>query len=279
MAKVAANSVGLNSSASLKGKEVPVWQRLRFEAEEAARREPALAGFFNAAVLSHESLAQALCYQLAQKAGGPDMNALQIREVCKQAFIEDKSILRCVERDLQAVSDRDPACRTLLQPFLFFKGFLGLQTHRVAHWLWHQDRDVLAFFMQSRTSELYGVDIHPAAKMGCGIMMDHATGVVIGETAVVGDDCSFMHGVNLGGTGKEFTDRHPKVGKGVLIGADAKILGNIKIGDYARIGASSVVLEDVQCGCTVAGVPAKVIACIDCEEPAKAMDHLIAPKE
>jgi len=254
------------------GASAPVWQRLRFEARAAAEEEQTLSTFLNATVLNHDNLTSALCYHLAQKAAGPDMNALQIREICEHAHEDDVRLVQAAERDMQAVLERDPACRTLLQPFLFFKGFLALQTHRIAHWLWSQDRDVLAFFFQSRTSELYGVDIHPAAPMGSGIMIDHATGVVIGETARVGDDCSLLHGVTLGGSGNEYTERHPKIGRGVLIGAGAKVLGNITVGDEARIGASSVVTKDVPARCTVAGVPAKPIGGACCE-PARTMDQ------
>ncbi len=256
------------------GARPPVWQRLRFEAKAAAEHEPVLTSFLNSTILNHDTIAQALAYYLAHKAACCDLNALQLREICEEAFTEDETIIPAVERDMQAVLERDPACRTLLQPFLYYKGFLALQSHRVAQYLWNQDRDVLAFFLQSRNSEIYQVDIHPAAKMGAGIFMDHATGIVIGETASVGDDCSILHEVNLGGTGKEFSDRHPKIGRGVLIGAGAKVLGPIHVGDEARIGASSVVLNDVPARCTVAGIPAKIVGG-PCAEPAKAMDHNI----
>ena len=256
------------------GAAPPVWQRLRFEAGVAAEEEAALSGYLRATILDHGSLAQSLSYHLAQKLDGPDMKALQIREVCKQVFQESPSVMPCVERDMQVVLERDPATRTLLQPFLFSKGFLALETYRVANWLWKQGRDVLALFFQSRISEIYQVDIHPAAKMGCGIFLDHATGLVIGETASVGDDCSFLHGVTLGGTGKDFGDRHPKIGEGVLIGAGASILGPIHVGDEARIGASSVVLQDVPARCTAAGVPAKIVGG-ECPMPARSMDHQI----
>lgn len=176
------------------------------------------------------------------------------------------------ERDMAAVLERDPACRSLLQPFLFFKGFQALQTHRVAHWLWSEGRETLAFFFQSRAAERFQVDIHPAARMGSGVMLDHATGIVIGETAEVGDDCSILQGVTLGGTGKEVDDRHPKIGKGVLISVGAKVLGNIQIADRARIGAGSVVLAPVSEDCTVAGVPAKPIGG-KCAEAAGSMDQ------
>lgn len=261
-------------SASLQatGAAAPIWQRLRFDAAQAAEQEPALASYLNATVLNHENFSEALCYQLAQKAGGPDISALQIREICEEAYRQDPSIVAAAERDMQAVLDRDPATRSTLQPFLFFKGFLALQTHRVGHWLWGQGRETLAFFLQSRMSELYAVDIHPAAPIGSGVFIDHATGVVIGETARVGDDVSMLHGVTLGGTGKVFTDRHPKIGNGVLLGAGSKVLGNIKVGDEARVGSGSVVLSDVPPRCSVAGVPAKPVGGA-CMQPAKTMDQ------
>ncbi|MEL6474790.1 MAG: serine O-acetyltransferase, partial [Pseudomonadota bacterium] len=168
----------------------------------------------------------------------------------------------------------DPACRSLLQPFLYFKGFLALQTHRVANRLWKQGRETLAFHFQSRASEVFDVDIHPAVRMGCGVMLDHACGIVIGETTVVGDDCSIMQGVTLGGTGKEVGDRHPKIGRGALISVGAKVLGNITIGDEAKVAAGSVVLKDVPSQCTVAGVPAKMVGG-PCCEPARTMDQAL----
>src|SRR5689334_2089866 len=254
------------------GAPAPIWQRLKFDARQSAEQEPALATYLNATVLNHETFAEALCYQLAQKAGGPDMSALAIREICEEAYKVDPAIVRAAERDLQAVLERDPATRSTLQPFLFFKGFLALQTHRVGHWLFGQGRETLAFFLQSRMSELYGVDINPAAPIGSGVFIDHGTGIVIGETARVGDDVSMLHGVTLGGTGKVFTDRHPKIGRGVLIGASATVLGNIKVGDEARIGAGSVVLNDVAPRCSVAGVPARPVGGA-CLEPSKSMDQ------
>jgi serine O-acetyltransferase len=254
------------------GAPAPIWQKLRFDARQAAEQEQALSSYLNATVLNHETFAEALCYQLAQKAGGPDMSALAIREICEEAYKSDPSIVTSAERDLQAVLERDPATRSTLQPFLFFKGFLALQTHRVGHWLWGQGRETLAFFLQSRTSELYAVDIHPAAPIGWGVFIDHATGIVIGETARVGNDVSMLHGVTLGGTGKVFADRHPKIGNGVLLGAGAKVLGNIKVGDEARVGSGSVVLSDVPPRCSVAGVPAKPVGGACCE-PAKSMDQ------
>jgi serine O-acetyltransferase len=174
------------------------------------------------------------------------------------------------------VFERDPACKGYLQPFLFFKGYLAVQTHRVAHVLWKSGRETLAFYLQSRASELFQVDIHPAARMGSGLFVDHGTGIVIGETAVVGDDVSMLHGVTLGGTGAERGDRHPKIGRGVLLGAGAKVLGNIEIGEYAKIASGSVVLKPVPANCTAAGVPARLVACPTCAEPARSMDHTLA---
>ena len=254
------------------GAPAPIWQKLRFDAKAAAEQESTLSSYLAATVLNHETFAEALCYQLAQKAGGPDMSALAVREICEEAYKSDPSIVAAAERDLQAVLERDPATRSTLQPFLFFKGFLALQTHRTAHWLWGQGRETLAFFLQSRMSELYSVDIHPAAPIGSGVFMDHATGIVIGETARVGDDVSMLHGVTLGGTGKVYTDRHPKIGNGVLLGAGSKVLGNIKIGDEARVGSGSVVLSDVPARCSVAGVPAKPVGGA-CMKPAQTMDQ------
>jgi serine O-acetyltransferase len=262
----------VESSGSAGGVAAPIWRRLRFEAGQAAEREPTLASYLNATVLNHDRFSAALCYQLAQKAGGPDMSALQVREICEQAYASDPAIVNAAERDMQAVLDRDPATRSTLQPFLFFKGFLALQTHRVSHWLWGQGRETLAFFLQSRTSELYGVDIHPAAPIGSGVFMDHATGIVIGETARVADDVSMLHGVTLGGTGKVFTDRHPKIERGVLLGAGAKVLGAIVVGEEARVGSGSVVLSDVPPRCSVAGVPARPVGGA-CAEPSKTMDQ------
>jgi serine O-acetyltransferase len=183
--------------------------------------------------------------------------------------------MQAAEADLRAVFERDPACRGYLQPFLFFKGFLALQTHRVAHWLWTQRREAMAFYLQSRVSELFQLDIHPAAVIGKGAFFDHGTGIVIGETAVVGDDVSMLHGVTLGGTSAERVDRHPKIGKGVLIGAGAHVIGNIKVGDFAKIGTGSVVTKDVPSGCTAVGVPARLVNCPTCAEPSKTMDQTL----
>ncbi|MEM9740685.1 MAG: serine O-acetyltransferase [Pseudomonadota bacterium] len=259
------------------GARPPAWTRLKFEAAAAAADEPTLASYINAAILSHDSLCQALSYHLAEKLSGADMGALQVRRIFERAYDGDPRLVEAAEADMWAVLDRDPACRGLLQPFLFFKGFLALQTYRIAHQLWAQGRETLAFYFQSRSNELFGIDIHPAARIGTAIMLDHASGITIGETAHVGDDCSLLHGVTLGGTGKEVGDRHPKIGRGVLLSVGAKVLGNISVGDEAKVAAGSVVLKDVPARCTVAGVPAKMVGG-PCGEPAKNMDQGIPGK-
>lgn len=201
---------------------------------------------------------------------------MSLREIADEAYRDDPRLVTVAEADLKAVFERDPACKGYLQPFLFFKGFLALQTQRVAHWLWREGRETLAFYLQSRSSEIFQVDIHPATRIGSGVFVDHGTGIVIGETAVIGDDVSMLQGVTLGGTGAEQGDRHPKIGKGVLLGAGAKVLGNIVIGDYAKIASGSVVLKPVPPGCTAAGVPARLVNCPTCDEPARSMDHTLA---
>jgi serine O-acetyltransferase len=213
---------------------------------------------------------------LAVKLAGHELPAMNLRELCDEAFEADPDIVKAAEADLKAVYERDPACKGYLQPFLFFKGFHALQSHRLSHWLWTRGRETLAFYLQSRMSEIFQVDINPAAKIGKGVFFDHGTGIVIGETAVIGDDVSMLHGVTLGGTGAERGDRHPKIGKGVLLGAGAKVLGNITIGEYAKIASGSVVLKPVPANCTAAGVPARLVNCPTCPEPARSMDHTLA---
>jgi serine O-acetyltransferase len=254
----------------------PVWAALRNEAEAAARSESALASVLAATILNHDNLGDALSYQLARKLGDQELRGMTIRDICDEAYENAPELLAVCEDDLKAVFERDPACKGYVQPFLFFKGFQALQTQRVAHWLWGQGRETLAFYLQSRMSELFQVDIHPATRIGRGVFVDHGTGIVIGETAVIGDEVSMLQGVTLGGTGAERGDRHPKIGKGVLLGAGAKVLGNIVIGDYAKIASGSVVLKPVPKGCTAAGVPARLVNCPTCEEPARSMDHTLA---
>ncbi len=255
--------------------EAGVWRSLLDEADAIARHEPALASMLNGVILRHDGLASALSFQLARKIGEEGVSALTAREFCAEAYAADPSIVKAAEADLRAVMERDPAARGYLPAFLFYKGFMSLQVYRVAHWLWNHGREMMALHLQSRTSELFQVDIHPAAKIGAGVFVDHATGVVIGETAVVGDDVSMLHGVTLGGTGAQRGDRHPKIGKGVLLGAGAKVLGNIVIGDYAKVASGSVVLKEVPPHCTAAGVPARLVNCPTCEEPARTMDHTV----
>jgi serine O-acetyltransferase len=253
-----------------------IWAQLRASAEEAARNEPHLGSLMNATILSHGDLSNALSFQIARKLGDAELAQMSVREVCASAFASDPSIVEAAEADLLAVAERDPAIRSPLQPFLYFKGFQALQASRVAHWLWTEGRDTLAFHFQSRISELFQIDIHPGARLGKGLFLDHGTGIVIGETAVVGDDVSMLHAVTLGGTGAERGDRHPKIGRGVLLGAGAKVLGNIQIGDFAKVASGSVVLKPVPSGCTVAGVPARLVNCPTGEAPARTMDHTLA---
>lgn len=251
----------------------PVWDRIRKEAAEHASEEPILASFLHATILNHTRLEMALSFHLASQLDSPTASSLLLREVMLAALDSDASIRRAVRLDLQAVEDRDSACHEIYVPFLYFKGFHALQTYRVAHWLWKAGRQSLALFFQNRMSTEFGVDIHPAARLGHGIMLDHATGLVIGETAVVGNNVSMLQSVTLGGTGKDEGDRHPKIGDGVLISAGAKILGNIRVGEGAKVGAGSVVLEDVPAHTTVAGVPAKVVGRPASDQPALEMDH------
>lgn len=235
------------------------WPRMRAEAGQAAQDEPVLGSFLNATILHHETICAALSYRLAAKLSDGEMNAMQWREVATEAYQDDPQIVHAMLADLVAYYDRDPACHHLTQAFLYFKGFHALQSHRIAHWLFAKGRTHLALYLQSRVSELFGIDINPAAPFGRGIFIDHGHGLVVGETAQVGNNVSILHGVTLGGTGKHNEDRHPKVADGVLIGAGAKILGNILVGEGAKIAAGSVVLESVPAHCTVAGVPAKPV--------------------
>jgi serine O-acetyltransferase len=255
----------------------PVWSKLKAEAEEARAREPSLAGLVLGTILQQPGLESAVAHRIAERLDHSDLPAALIRQAFS-AFIEAQPAFREILRaDIGAVIDRDPACERVIEPVLYFKGFQAIETHRLAHWLWQNGRRDFALYLQSRSSAVFQVDIHPAAHFGKGIFLDHATGLVVGETASVGDDVSILQGVTLGGTGKEDGDRHPKVRKGVLIGAGAKILGNIEVGHCARIAAGSVVLKEVPPCTTVAGVPAKVLGEAGCAEPSRAMNQLIAP--
>lgn len=254
----------------------PIWQRIRQETERDVSCEPILASFLHATILNHSSLESALSFHLANKLDSPTAPAMLLREVMEEAFANDPAIGAAIRADLQAVLDRDSACDKLSTPLLYFKGFHALQAYRVAHWLWRNGRESLALFFQNRISMVFGVDVHPAARIGHGIMFDHATGLVIGETCVIGNNVSIMQSVTLGGTGKEHGDRHPKVGDGVLISCGAKILGNIKIGEGAKVGAGSVVLNEVPAHSTVAGVPAKIVGRPVTANPALDMNHQLS---
>lgn len=252
-----------------------IWSAMRLEAEDASRNEPVLASYYHAAILNHASFEAAISFHLANKLSSAAVQAMSVREVCQQVLQDEPAIAQAMRADIRAYKDRDPACDKYSMPFLYFKGFHALQAHRISHWLWRHERKSLALFFQNQISQVLGVDIHPGAQVGAGIMIDHATGVVVGETAVIGDDVSMLHAVTLGGSGCQGGDRHPKIGRGVLISAGAKILGGISVGDGAKIGAGSVVLESVPAHTTVAGVPAKVVGRPSCEAPALDMDQSV----
>jgi len=251
----------------------PIWTQIRAEAQAAMKSEPALGSFIYATVLNHQNLEGAICHRLAQRLDHTDVDAGLISQTFHDVLDNDRSLGQIFRADLSAVYDRDPACTRYLDPLLYFKGFHALVTHRFAHALWKSGRLDFALYLQSQGSRFFSVDIHPAAQFGQGIMLDHATGFVVGETAAVGNDCSFLHAVTLGGSGKETGDRHPKIGDNVLIGAGAKVLGNIKVGSCSRIAAGSVVLSDVPPNVTVAGVPAKIVGSAGCSEPARSMEQ------
>jgi serine O-acetyltransferase len=254
-----------------------VWTRVRDEAEAITRTDPSLGSFIYSNILSHDSFESALIHRLAQRLGNADLGADVVIKAFQDALDVEPDIGHAARADMVATFDRDPACHRYIDPLLYFKGYQALQTHRMAHRMWHMGRKDFAYYLQSRSSMISSLDIHPAANIGRGIMIDHGHDIVIGETCVIEDNVSIMQGVTLGGTGKESGDRHPKVRRGVLIGAGAKVLGNIEIGNCSRIAACSVVLHDVPPNRTVAGVPAKIVGYAGCEEPARAMDHNVEP--
>jgi serine O-acetyltransferase len=264
---------------SIAGIVDPIWTRLREEAEAAVRAEPALGTFLYTTILNHERLEDAVIHRVAARLGRGSVPVELIVQTFSEAVADDRSFGEAFRADILAVADRDPACTRLMEPVLYFKGFHAIQTHRLAHWLWNAGRRDFALYFQSLASEVFQTDINPAARFGKGIFLDHATGLVVGQTAVIGDDVSMLHGVTLGGTGKERQDRHPKIGRGVLIGAGAKILGNIEVGPCARVAAGSVVLKPVPRNTTVAGVPARVVGEAGCAEPARSMDQILSDKE
>jgi serine O-acetyltransferase len=252
----------------------PVWDRISQEARDAVLKEPLMGGLIHACILHHKTLEKALSYRISAKLSSNEMSMAILREIADQAYEESPELVDAARADLVAVFERDPACHRLLQPILYFKGYQAMQAYRVGHWLWNNGQHDLAYFFQMRVSEIFGVDIHPAARIGRGIMIDHAHSIVIGETAVVGDNVSMLHSVTLGGTGKEEEDRHPKIEDGVLIGAGAKVLGNIRVGHCSRIAAGSVVLADVPPCKTVAGIPAKIVGEAGCDQPSIVMDQM-----
>jgi len=253
----------------------PVWDRIRSEAVSAHTEEPMLGGLLHSSILHHETFDRALAYRMSLKLASGEMPEQLLREIADAAIAANPEITQSARADLVAVLDRDPACHRLMQPLLFFKGYQAIQAYRLGHALWLDGRKDMAYFIQMRVSETFGIDIHPGASMGKGIMIDHAHSIVIGETAVVGDNVSMLHSVTLGGTGKEDEDRHPKIGNGVLIGAGAKVLGNIRVGNCSRIAAGSVVLREVPPCKTVAGVPAKIVGEAGCDQPSLTMDQLL----
>ena len=253
----------------------PVWEKIRTEAEIAVTDEPLLGAFLHKNVLQHVTIQNALAHRISLKLSSLEMSEQYLREFCNRAFADDNTLAASARADIMATYDRDPACHRFLQPLLYFKGFQAVQAYRIAHFMWTSGQSDIAYFMQSRVSEVFGIDIHPNAKIGKGLMIDHAHSIVIGETAVVGDNVSMLHSVTLGGTGKEEEERHPKIEDGVLIGAGAKVLGNIHVGHCSRIAAGSVVLHDVPPKSTVAGVPAKVVGEAGCTTPSITMDQLL----
>lgn len=250
----------------------PLWERLRDEATEIARREPFLAPLVDSCILGEESFEEALASLLSLRLAEASLPAASMRHLFVPLLC-DAVVAEASRRDLSAVVERDPAAQSVAVPFLHFKGFQSLQAYRISHQLWITGRCDLALYIQGRISTVYGLDFHPAARVGAGILIDHGTGVVVGETAVIGDNVSFLQGVTLGGTGKEIGDRHPKIGSGVLLGAGAKVLGNIKVGDGSKVGAGSVVLHEVPPHCTVVGVPARVVGTPRTQEPGVCMDQ------
>ncbi len=253
----------------------PIWDSVREEAREAVERDPLLAAFLYSTILNHESLEDAVIHRVAERLDHPDVGADLIRQTFTLMVRENPDWSSVVRVDIQAYYDRDPACDRFIMPVLYFKGFHAIQTHRLAHWLWQQGRRDFAFYLQSRSSAVFQTDINPAAHIGKGVFLDHATGLVVGETAAIGDNVSILQDVTLGGTGKAGGDRHPKIRHGVLLGAGAKVLGNIEIGHCSKVAAGSVVLQSVPHNKTVAGVPARIVGEAGCDEPSRAMDQLL----
>jgi serine O-acetyltransferase len=275
----AASEIASSRQRGITVDERQLWETLRLDAERAAAGEEMLRGFLELAVLRHNTFASGFGLLLARKLAGDSMPAERLGEITRSAMAGDPTIIAAAIADLIAVRARDPAAESYLKPFLYYKGFHALQWHRIGHWLWRNGRRELAYFLQSRVSEIFAIDIHPAVPIGSGVFIDHGTGLVVGETAVIGDDVSILHEVTLGGTGKERGDRHPKVRDGVLLCAGAKVLGNVEIGRDAKVGAGSVVLHDVPPRATVAGVPARIVGWSSGSVPALEMDQSLPDYE
>src|SRR5215468_4053893 len=253
----------------------PIWARIRSEAEAVVRQEPQLASFIYASLLEHDTLTGAVVQRISDRLDHPVMSGTTILQAFLDALADSPEIGEAFRADIVATYDRDPATNRFIEPVLYFKGFHAIQTHRLAHWLWGKGRKDFAYYLQSRAAAVLNCDIHPNARIGRGIFLDHASGLVVGETAAIEDDVSMLHGVTLGGTGKEDEDRHPKIRRGVLLAAGAKVLGNIEVGEYSRVGAGSVVVKPVPPRTTVAGVPARVIGQAGSARPSQDMDHYL----
>lgn len=259
-----------------KGQEIDLeafWIQLKEKAQSVIAKEPMLKPLITEVILEAEDFEQALATRLSRKLAREDIPLDQIKPVLTEALKSEPGVLQSVTRDLVAIYDRDPACNHPFEPFLFYKGFHAITNYRISHILWNSDRTELAYYLQSIGNEVFQVDIHPAAKIGCGILLDHATSFVVGETAIIEDNVSILHEVTLGGTGKQSGLRHPIVRSGVLLGAGAKILGRVEIGMNAKVGAGSVVLTDVSSNVTVAGVPAELVGKSKHANPADEMDQ------
>ena len=275
----------VNEVSAVKGSDVaspevvqldPVWVALREEAQAIIDNDLAMGSFVFGNVLNQKTLEDVIIHRICERLHQPEFPAGMIRDVFNEMRADWSEWSEIVRVDIAAVYDRDPACTRFIEPILYFKGFHALQTHRLAHWAWHKGRKDFALYLQSRSSEMFQTDINPTSVLGRGIFMDHATGIVIGATAVIGDDVSILQGVTLGGTGKEEGDRHPKVKNGVLIGAGAKVLGNIEIGECSRVAAGALVVKPVPPKTTVAGVPARVVGVAGCSQPSRTMDQILA---
>jgi serine O-acetyltransferase len=276
---IVAPETGVSDRRGFPSDERELWRALRVEARRAAAGEDALRRMLNMAVLRHDGFGPALAALLSRKLADASISADQLADIVLAAMAEDSTIGAAAIADLIAIRGRDPAAESYLTPFLYYKGFHALEWHRIGHRLWCEERRDLAHFLQSRVCEVFAIDIHPAVPVGRGVFIDHGTGLVVGETAVIGDDVSILHEVTLGGTGKERGDRHPKVRDGVLLCAGAKVLGNVEIGRDAKVGAGSVVLHDVPPGATVAGVPARIVAWSSGTVPALEMDQSLPDYE